>query len=191
MTTVAAPTTYTPLEVARLSNESGKLYELIHGKLVEKGPMSTRANWVAGRVTFLLNSTYPISRGYVFVEQPTYCFEDPSHMRRPDVSLVWAERLPAGLTDDELYVAPDLVVEVVSPSNTYADILLRLRDWFEAGVPIILVIEPALRWAHVYRRGGSSVTLLREGDTLTDEPQLPGLVLRMVDLFPPSPAKTQ
>src|SRR4051794_24941778 len=101
MTTVAAPTRYTPEEVARLSDQTGKLYEVVGGQLVEKVQVSTLANWISGQVVVLLRSTYPAARAYAFVEQPTYCFADPDQQRRPDVALVWAERLPAGPTDDE------------------------------------------------------------------------------------------
>lgn len=183
MTTLAAPTTYTPEDVARLSAETGKLYELVGGRLIEKPPISTTANWVATRVSFFLQSTYDPARAFVFVEQPTYCF-DPGEMRRPDVALVWAERLPGGLSDDELRVVPDLIVEVVSPSNKYIEQMDRVEQWLDVGVPMVWLIEPTLRWAHVYRRDGS-VTLLRDADTFQNDPLLPGLTLRIADVLPP------
>ena len=186
MTTLAAPTTYTPEDVARLSDETGKLYELLGGRMIEKPPMSTTANWVAGEVAFRLRSTYLPARAFVFVEQPTYCF-DPGEMRRPDVALVWAERLPDGLSDDELRVVPDLVVEVVSPSNKYIEQMDRVEQWLDVGAPMVWVIEPTLRWAHVYRSDGS-VSLLRAADTFANDPLLPDLTLRISDVLPAAPA---
>jgi Uma2 family endonuclease len=182
MTTLSVPTKYTPQEVTRLSDQDRKLYELVGGNLVEKIQVSTQANWVAGQIAFLLKTTYPASRAYVFPEQPTYCFPD-GEMRRPDVALVWAERLPEGLNDDELHVAPDLVVEVVSPTNRFDEQVDRVADYLDAGVPIVLVAQPARRWIHVYRKD-ESVALLRAKDTLKDEPLLPGLILPVADCFP-------
>jgi Uma2 family endonuclease len=184
MTTASAPTSrYTPAEVARLSDRDGKLYELVAGSLVEKPAMSTLSNWIATRLAFLLQSFYPPDKAYVIHEQPTYCFEDAREMRRPDVLLVWAHRLPSGLSHDELFIAPDFAAEVVSPTNTWSGIRDRVEDYLEAGVPLVWVVEPDTRSVHAYRRDGS-IALYRVNDTVRDEPLLPGLSLRVADLFP-------
>lgn len=185
MTTVAAPTEYmyTPECIARLSRETGKHYELFGGELVEKR-VSMRTSWLAGQVGSLLHGTYPPSRAYVFIQQPIYCFSEPGEMRKPDVALVWAERFADGLDDDELYIPPDLVVEVVSPSNTFSNRFQRVENYLSSGVPVVWVVDPPLRWVHVYRRDGST-QLLRAADTLRDEAHLPGLALNVADFFPP------
>src|SRR4051794_30887331 len=137
MATTAAPIRYTPADVERLSHQAGKLYELVDGELVEK-EVSTLANWVAGQILTLLNTVYGANRAYVFTEQPTYCFDDAfKEGKRPDVCLVWADRLPGGPNDDELQVAPDLVVEVVSPTNGFSQQLARVRKYLRAGVPVV------------------------------------------------------
>lgn len=186
MTTITTPLRYTPADVARLSDQDGKLYELAAGNLVEK-PMSTRANLISTKVAHLLMSSYSESRAYIFTEQPTYCFADPSTMRRPDVALVWVERMPQGVGDEELHIAPDLVVEVVSPTNRYTDLLGRVDEYLSAGVPIVWVVEPERRLLHVYRRDGS-VALLRSGDAIRGETLLPGLDLNVSEFFPAAPA---
>jgi Uma2 family endonuclease len=190
MTLVASTKTaspYTPIDVERLSDLHGRLYELIHGELVEK-IVSAEANLIAGHIVTRLNNTYSGWRAYVFPEQPTYCFPDPKHGRRPDVCLVWRERLPEGVTDEEIYVVPDLVVEVVSPSNIYSDIRERVNEFLEAGVPLVWIVEPAFRSIVIYRKDGS-VGWFREADVLSNEPALPDFSVRVGDLFPP-PALT-
>jgi Uma2 family endonuclease len=185
MTTATTPILLTPAEIARLSDETGRHYELIDGGLVEK-PMSTRANWLASRISHLLQLAYPPARAFVFTEQPTYCFADPRQMRKPDVALVWSERLPAGSDDDELHIAPDFVAEVVSPTNTFDDQLDRVASYLEAGVPLVWVVQPRRRWVHVFRRSGPAA-LYRAADTIDQEPLLPGLSLPVADLFPVAP----
>jgi Uma2 family endonuclease len=185
MTTISTQTEYTPEEVSRLSDETGKLYELVDGALVEKVVMSQRSIWVATQLSFRLNTAYDSTKAYVFVEQPTYCFENPRQMRRPDVALVWANRLPGGLSDDDLHIPPDFVAEVVSPTNTFDQQVGRVAEYLEAGVPLVWVVQPARRWIHVYRQDGS-VALLRAKHTVRDEPLLPGFVLNVADIFPPS-----
>jgi Uma2 family endonuclease len=185
MTTVSPQTAYTPEDVARISDETGKLYELVDGALVEKLVMSQRSIHAATRLSHLLQNAYDLTKAYVFVEQPTYCFENPLKMRRPDVALVWANRLPPGLTDEDLHIPPDFVAEVVSPTNTFDQQVDRVAEYLEAGVPLVWVVQPARRWIHVYRQDGS-VALLRAKQTVRDEPLLPGFVLNVADIFPPS-----
>jgi len=193
MTTTAAPIRYTPADVERLSDRDGKLYELVHGELVEKHApvtehilvekhVSTRSNAVAVKVAVALCGRYPDTEARLFIEQPTYCFPS-GRMRRPDVALVWSRRLPAELTHDELEIPPDFVAEVVSPNNTFFDQLDRVEDYLRAGVSIVWVIDPTHRTVHVYRKDGT-YDLLRSGDVLSDEPLLPGLSLPIADIFP-------
>ncbi len=181
MTTIAAPMPCTPEEIERLSKQDGKLYELVRGILVEK-PMSTRSNTVAADIIVALRAVYPRSEAYLFVEQPTYCFDDPGEMRRPDVALVWVRRLPQGVNDRELEIAPDLVVEVVSPTNTFFNIDERIAEYFGAGVPLIWVVNPKLRHVYAHRPVGP-ITQYRKSDTIRDEPLLPGLVLNVSDFL--------
>lgn len=186
MTTLAAPVpvTYTPFDVSRLSDQQGKLYELVGGQLVEKH-VSTTSNLVAGELIFRLKSHFPKSNAYVLPEQPTYCFGDPpTHGRRPDVALVWAQRLAAADLDDELYIAPDFVAEVVSPTNRYNEIRGRVNEFLDAGVPLVWVVEPEFRSIQAYR-GDGSVSLYPAHATIANEPALPGFSLLVGDLFPP------
>lgn len=187
MTTLAEPIVYTPEEIERLSHESGITYELKNGRLVDKREgdvrMSMESTAAASEITCLLRANYPKTRAYLFVEQPTYCFDDPTEMRKPDVAMVWTERLPQGLSRGELQIPPDLVIEVASPSNKWDDLLDRVDEYLRAGVPLVWVVDPPRRWLHVYRQDGSTA-LFRTTDTVKDEPLLPGLKLRVDDIFP-------
>lgn len=177
-----SPTAYTPEEVARLSDETGKLYELLEGQLVEK-KMSAISNGIAAEIAAILRSVYPKSKAYLLVEQPTYCFANPKMMRRPDVALVWVERLPDGLGIQELQIAPDLAVEVVSPTNTYYDVHRRVEEWLSAGVPVVWVVDPVQRDVYIHRKVGT-VDRVREAESIRDEPTLPELIVKVADVFP-------
>ena len=185
MTTLAItpPATYTPFDVSRLSDQEGKLYELVGGKLVEKH-VSTISKLVAGQLIFRLSATYPLEVAYVLPEQPTYCFGDTSaHGRRPDVSLVWTPRLAGADLDDELCIAPDFVAEIVSPTNRYNDVRGRVNEFLGAGVPLVWVVEPEFRSIQAYRRDGS-VSLYPADATIANEPALPDFSVLAGDLFP-------
>jgi len=83
-------------------------------------------------------------------------------------------------------VAPDLVVEVVSPNDLFTEIDEKVEEYWRAGTPLIWVINPDLRTLQNYRADGSS-NRLREGDKLTGEGVLPGFACAVADLFLPTP----
>jgi Uma2 family endonuclease len=187
MTLISPPVSYSPMDVDRLSDRDQKLYELIGGKLVEKKYMSSKANFIAGRLSNLLQNAYPATVAYVLPEQTVFCFAD-GHSRRPDLCLIWASRLPQGVSDDDIYIVPDLVIEVVSPTNTVYEQDERVEEFLAVGVPLVWVVNPASRSILIQRPDGPP-SKLRHGDVLRDEPKLPGLVLTVADIFPPAPVE--
>ncbi len=120
------------------------------------------------------------------------CFPDaPGKVRKPDVSFVRKERLPEGLTSDEyLYIAPDLAAEVLSPNELAYDVDRKVREYLNAGVSLIWVINPEERTIRVHRRD-RSVSWLHEQDELSGEDVIPGFRCRVSTIFPPESAAHQ
>src|SRR3989441_1852863 len=65
-------------------------------------------------------------------------------------------------------LAPDLVVEVLSPSDRPGEVLAKVADWLSAGTSLVWVIDPERRLARVYRHDGSE-TLVSANETLDGE----------------------
>jgi Uma2 family endonuclease len=108
---------------------------------------------------------------------------DPERVRAPDVAFVTTARLSQGqLPEQFIHGAPDLAVEVLSPSDDPVDVQQKVRDYLEAGTRLVWVVAPRARTATVYRADGSA-RLLREGDRLDGEDVLPGLVISLAELF--------
>jgi Uma2 family endonuclease len=108
---------------------------------------------------------------------------DPERVRAPDVAFVTTSRLPEGrLPTGFLHGAPDLAVEVLSPSDDPVDVQQKVRDYLDAGARRVWLIAPAARTATVYRTDGSAL-LIREDDRLDGEDVLPGLRIRLAELF--------
>lgn len=109
--------------------------------------------------------------------------EDPERVRAPDVAFVSAGRLPGGqLPEGFLPGAPDLAVEVLSPSDNPVEVQRKIRDYLEAGARLVWLVAPQARTATVYRADGSA-RLLRERDDLDGEDVLPGFRLPLSALF--------
>ncbi len=111
---------------------------------------------------------------------------DPERVRGPDIAVVRTERLPGGrVPQGFLRGAPDLAVEVMSPSDNLVELQRKVRDYLEAGARLVWVVAPDARTATVCRAGGAA-RLLTEGDSLQGEDVLPGLTVPLAAVLPPA-----
>jgi Uma2 family endonuclease len=108
---------------------------------------------------------------------------DPDTVRAPDMAFVRADRVPPPGADVQFVdFAPDLVVEVVSPSDRAAAVNERALDWVDAGVRLAWIVDPSSRSVVVHRPDGT-VSLLRGDAELDGEDVLPGFRLPLAELF--------
>jgi Uma2 family endonuclease len=91
----------------------------------------------------------------------------PDTVRGPDISFYTFARVPRGpLPDGYLEVAPDLVVEVLSPSDRWPKVLAKVAEYLDAGTTVVIVLDDARAVAHVFRADGTTRMLTAE-DELT------------------------
>lgn len=114
----------------------------------------------------------------------TITARSPDTVRGADVSYYSFVRLPKS-TQIRKYqnIAPDIAFEVRSPSDRTPAVLEKVDEYLAAGVGVVVVIDPSLRCASVYRQGKPE-EILHENDTLTFPEQLPGLAIPLRELFP-------
>jgi Uma2 family endonuclease len=108
---------------------------------------------------------------------------DPDTVRGSDVSYWSTERLPLD-QEPEGYpdVAPDLAVEVLSPSNRMARVREKMRELFERSVRMIWVVDPEDRTVTVYRSLNEG-RVLHESAKLQGEDVLAGFACPVADFF--------
>ncbi len=185
MCAVAAAPQITPEEFLALPDH--ERFELVDGQLVEAN-VSTLSSWVGGVVHVRLSvHVTSLNLGYVWPADQMYrCFpSDPDKIRKPDVSFIRRERIRlSGADTGYCAVAPDLVVEVLSPNDLAYDIDEKIKEYLEAGVLLVWVVHPVLRMVYVHRANGS-VTAVREHEELSGEDVVPGFVCPVGGLFPP------
>jgi Uma2 family endonuclease len=152
--------------------------ELTEGRLVPLSGAKPRHGRIAGRVfrhidRFVdrkhLGEVYAAETGYVVAR-------DPDTVRCPDVSFVRADRVE-GHDENEYFEAPDLAVEVLSPSNTRKKVEQKVALWLRAGARSVWVIDPDAPLVAITRADGSS-TQIGPTDVLRDEFVLPGFFLK-------------
>lgn len=159
--------------------------ELVEGEIREVPPSAEWSSSVAGRLIVRLGSfVLDGNLGRIYGADGAFVlFPDRATVRVPDVSFVRAERAPTGEARKQFSrLAPDLAVEVVSPSDRMPDVLAKVAEYLDAGVRLVWVIEPIARWIAVYTQDGPAA-LLHEGDTLDGGDVLPGFTLPVADIF--------
>ena len=164
---------------------TGRRLELVKGRVYEMPPPGARHGSVAMRIGSLLN-TYVLGNllGRAFAAETGFILRrDPDTVRAPDASFVAEDRLPDGeLPIGYLELAPDLAVEVVSPSDTAREIQEKVSDWLRAGTRLVWVIYPATRSATVYRSLDDTEEL-SEGSNLEGDDVIPGFACNLSELF--------
>jgi Uma2 family endonuclease len=161
--------------------------ELVNGEVIEMTPAGGLHGAVTGKVYRRLADYVDARRpGKVVVGDVGFVLAlptDAERVRAPDVAFVSTARLPEGrLPQGFIRGAPDLAVEVLSPSENPIEVQQKVRDYLEAGTRLVWVVAPLVRTVTVYRPDGSA-RLVREPESLDGEDVLPGLAIPLADLF--------
>jgi len=173
-------------EELMLLPDRGVRYELVAGELQEMPPAGGEHGFVGGRASRRLGSyldQHPEVGGELFISEAGYRLQrDPDTVRAPDLAYIAAERVLQARVPGYIDLAPDLVVEVVSPHDTASEVQTKVEEWLRAGSRLVWVLYPSTRTITAYQPDGTA-RLLHEDDTLHGEPVLPGFTCRVGDLF--------
>jgi Uma2 family endonuclease len=165
--------------------EDGCRRELIRGKLQTMPPVSFEHGDVTSEIDASLRSYVRAHQlGRVVVGNVGFLLaEDPDTVRAPDVGFVRRERLKEiGRRSSFWPGAPDLAVEVVSPTDLYTEVDEKVADWLESGARMVFVVNPRRRSVALHR-AGQAVRILTGKDSLDGDDVVPGWSLPVADLF--------
>lgn len=180
---LAAPPPLTAEQYARLPDDGVKS-ELVKGRIVRMTPPFTYHGYVCNRIQRFLDQFIEAhGLGRLFTNDAGVLTErSPDTVRGADAAYYSFARLPPGpLPREGYYTAPDLAVEVRSPSDRWPDVLEKVSEYLKAGVAVVVVLDPRTNSAFVYRADHEPQTFGPD-DTLTLPDVLPGfeLVVRRV-----------
>ncbi|BAZ48897.1 hypothetical protein NIES4103_15080 [Nostoc sp. NIES-4103] len=157
--------------------------ELVEGNIIVMSPSGYESDEVAaGMIAQLYNWVRPRKLGRVAASSAGFRLPN-SDLRAPDASFVFAERLrrsPKSFAE----LAPDLTVEVKSPSDNLAELRAKIREFLALGTKVGILINPDERIVEVYYCGQEAI-ILRDGDILTVPEVLPGWEVQISDLWAP------
>jgi Uma2 family endonuclease len=158
--------------------------ELVDGKLVQMVPTGGQHARIESALGLELGLwARERKNGWVMVgEVGIYTRRDPDRVRGADIAFVSQERAPEGPPRGFLEVAPELVVEIVSPGDRWQEVQQKLEEYFEAGVGQVWMVAPDSREVLIYD-SAEQIRRLTEEDVLKGEGILEGFELRIGDLF--------
>lgn len=161
--------------------------ELIEGELVRRVPTQQPHGYVAAEFHLLIGGFAKQHRlGITGIAEVGYILSrNPDTVRVPDVSFVSRQRIPpGGPTEGYWPFAPDLAVEVLSPSDEEKAVSRKVRQYLDAGTRLVWVADYGTRTVVVHAPGREPRTLGPD-DMLDGEDVLPGFSVRVGDILAP------
>ena len=159
--------------------DDGMKHELVEGELISMSPAGNRHGRIIGRIARSLGN-YAAERGLgeIYHDTGFMLRRDPDTVRVPDVPFVRTER---ARNDDKFFFGcPDIAAEVMSPNDRYSEVREKVREYLQAGTPVVIVVDPGKEIAWSYTPEERRLTI---DDALTAPGVLPGWELPLRELF--------
>lgn len=171
-------------DLERLS-ANGRRFELVRGELIEMSPTGfphgIYTNRLASRVSvFAEDNDLGLCPS---AETGFRIAQVPETVLAPDWAFVAKDRVPEPFPEGYLDLAPDIVLETVSPSDTAREVAQKVALWLSAGVRVVWVLDPRTKTLAVHRVGRETI-ILSASATLTEDELLPGFSFPIKRLFP-------
>ncbi len=175
------------LEVPKYVKGSDYRYELIRGELKKMSPTKPLHGIVTARLTNVLGRYLEADEtGELFGAETGFLVEqNPDTVLGIDIAFVSNERLATVESYEKFFpFAPDLAVEVLSPSNTVDEIDEKIAFYFAAGARLVWIVNPKRRTVTVYS-SPRNPRVYAGGETLDGGAVLPGFRYELAKLFAP------
>jgi Uma2 family endonuclease len=182
---MSATTFFTADELLAMPTGMGERYELVAGELRVMSP----SGWPHGKVVGRLHTRLGLhverhDLGLVFGAETGFRLSsNPDTVRAPDIAFVSQANIPVEMPPDGFWPgAPDLAVEVLSPSDRMGDVDEKIEEWLRAGCAAVWVVDPKLQTVTIYQ-SPTKVQIVTAGETLLGDPVVPGFSCEVVELF--------
>ncbi len=170
-------------ELLRLNIED-KRTELVRGVLYVREPAGYQHGDVAMQFALIVGGYVRQHKlGRTFAAETGFTLQrDPDTVRAADVAFIANERLLDRNTRGFAEIAPDLVVEVLSPDARPGEVLAKVADWLNAGCKLVWILDPIRSMGRAYRADGTEA-LLGADDAFDGEDVLPGFACPLSEVL--------
>jgi Uma2 family endonuclease len=160
-------------------------HELVRGELTTMPPTNAEHGTSTFNIATLLGMflrAHDLGVG-VGAETGFLVEKNPDTVLAPDCAFVRKERIPpTGIPRKFWPFAPDLAVEVLSPSDRASEVLEKIEEWLAAGTLLVWVVDPAKKVVFVHRPNRKA-QLYKQNERLRGEEVLPGFELSVAEIF--------
>lgn len=158
--------------------------ELIDGAIVPMSPPGgEHASYTANITFYLMQYVKAHDLGRVVTgEGGLYTRRNPDRVRAMDAAFFSKQRLPGDPPTDYFEIAPEVVIEVISPHDRWQEVRLKMEEYFSIGVEQVWLVEPKRRTVSIYR-SLTDITEFKEADTLTADGALMGFSVAVHQVF--------
>jgi Uma2 family endonuclease len=177
-------TPVTAQDLLRLPDDECR-YELVEGELRMMTPANPRHGRIAMRIGSLIEQhARQHNLGVVYAAETGFKLrENPDTVRAADAAFLASRRIPAeGEPEGYWAIAPDLVVEVVSASDSASAVQAKVADWLAAGCRLVWVVYPDTQTVTEYR-SLAEVRVLPADQELQGGDVLPGFTCAVAEIF--------
>ncbi len=169
-------------ELERMPDDDSVQIELDEGELITMAPASEDHGFIEIELASRLHQFVKAHRlGRVYAGDTGFRLSDDT-VRSPDVAFVRKDRVAELRSQGFAKGAPDLAVEILSPSNSFRQMTRKVRQYFAAGCHTVWVVHPDRKEVEVFEATGSDCTLTAE-DILEAPELLPGFSVPVAELF--------
>lgn len=177
---MSPPASMTADELLRIPHKHA---ELVRGVLVVREPPGLRHGRIAVELGGALAAHVRANGlGRVYVESGFKLASNPDTVRGPDVSFISTARLPEPEPAGFPELAPDLMIEILSPDERPGEVLGKVADCLSAGTRLVWVIDPERRVARIYRADGTEEGVTA-GHALNGEDVVPGFACPLASIL--------
>lgn len=158
--------------------------ELVEGEIIQMSPTGEKHGIIEFNLggelrTFVRQHNLGrVSGGEVGI----YVKRKPDTVRGADVVFISNERYAQIRSKSFLDVAPDLVVEILSPDDRWNEVMRKLEEYLEIGVRVVWIVDPETVSVFAYR-SMTDVRRFEKNEALTAEDILPGFAIAVAELF--------
>jgi len=179
---MSSKTLLTADELELMPDDDSVQTELDEGELISMPPAGEEHGGCGGEIAVILGSYVKSHRlGRVYTADTGFRLR-PDTVRAPDVAFVRADRVAAIRSQGFAKGAPDLAVEIFSPSDNVRQLMRKVKQYFAAGTHTVWIVYPDRREVQLLEATGTD-RLLRAGDSIEAPELVPGFSVPIAEFF--------
>jgi Uma2 family endonuclease len=166
--------------------DGGDGFELIRGRLVAMSPTGPDHGRTGTRLTIRLGAFVERHElGETWINDVGFRVDlgdGKDTVMAPDIAFLAKSRPPHDRAEPWYAGAPDLAIEIVSPSQSHPSVMAKAQDWITAGAQEVWLVDPENRTVEVLRAGSNQIALLGS-EMVLESPLVPGFSVKVGEIF--------